>query len=150
VTKSAVGRPKLDQRRVRGSSPVKIVGYGTGPIACKAAFTSDFDLAPGLPLQQVVTNLEVGRKRMDVRPGMRHKYTPLRFDPATGSRQLGGRYLFETWENAVDYVRFTEELELEPGVKFWERSFFIGVNKSAWHVLGAHDFAPMETHFAHR
>ena len=129
---------------------MNIVGYETGSIACKAAFTSDFDLAPGLPLQQVVTNLEVGRKRMDVRPGMRHKYTPLRQDPATGLRQLGGRYLFETWENAVDYERFTEELELEPGVKFWERPFFIGVNKQAWHVVGAYDFAPMAVHFANR
>jgi hypothetical protein len=129
---------------------MNIVGYEAGPIACKAAFTSDFDLAPGLPLQQVVTNLAVGQKRMDVRPGMRHKYTPLRFDPATGLRQLGGRYLFETWENAVDYARFTEELELEPGVKFWERPFFIGVNKQAWHVVGAYDVAPMAAHFAHR
>src|ERR1700755_697768 len=129
---------------------MNIVGYEAGPIACEAAFTSDFDLASGLPLQQVVTNLDVGRKKMDVRTGMRHTYTPLRFDPATGLRQLGGRYLFDTWENAVDYVHFTEELELEPGVKFWQRPFFIGVNKQAWHVVGAYDCAPMAVHFAHR
>jgi hypothetical protein len=77
-------------RRVYEDFPMNIVGYEAGPIVCKAAFTSDFDLAPGLPLQQVVTNLAVGQKRMGVRPGMRHKYTPLRFDPATGLRQLGG------------------------------------------------------------
>jgi hypothetical protein len=129
---------------------MNILGYETGPIACKAAFTSDFDIAPGLPLQQLVTNLEVGRKRMDDRPGMRHKYMPLRFDPATSVRQFGGRYLFETWENAADYVRFTEELELEPGVTFWDRPFFIGVDKHAWHVVGAYDFAPMASHYAHR
>jgi hypothetical protein len=129
---------------------MSILGYETGPIACKAAFTSDFDIAPGLPLQQLVTNLEVGRKRMDDQPGMRHKYMPLRFDPATGVRQFGGRYLFETWENAVGYARFTEELELEPGVKFWNRPFFIGVDKHTWHVVGAHDFTPMATHYAHR
>jgi hypothetical protein len=129
---------------------MNIVGYETGPIACKAAFTSDFDLAPGIPLQQLVTNLEVGRKKMDDRPGMRHKYMPLRFDPATAVRQFGGRYLFETWEHALDYVRFTEELELEPGVRFWDRPFFIGVEKHAWHVIGAYDFAPMATHYAHR
>ena len=57
---------------------MNIIGYETGPIACKAAFTADFDMAAALPLQQIVTNLEVGRKIMDVRPGMRHKYTPLR------------------------------------------------------------------------
>ena len=130
---------------------MNVVGYETGPIACRAAFTADFDMANALPLQQIVTNLEVGRKAMDVRPGMRHKYTPLRFDPATGARQMGGRYLFEKWENAVDYLRFTtEELELEPGVKFWNRPFFFGVDKHAWHVVGAHDFAAMASHYANR
>lgn len=130
---------------------MNIIGYKTGPIACKAAFTADFDMAAALSLQQIVTNLEVGRKAMDVRPGMRHKYTPLRFDPATGIHQIGGRYLFETWENAADYLRFTSvELELEPGVKFWDRHFFIGVDKHAWHVIGAYDFTPMATHYASR
>src|SRR5882757_10728613 len=71
-----------------------------------------------------------------------------RFDPVTGVHQIGGRYLFETWENVTDYLRFTsEELELEPGVKFWDRPFFIGVDKHAWHVIGAHDFTPMATHY---
>jgi hypothetical protein len=130
---------------------MNIIGYETGPIACKAAFTADFDMAAALSLQQIVTNLEVGRKTMDVRPGMRHKYTPLRFDPATGAHQIGGRYLFDTWENVVDYLRFTsEELELEPGVKFWDRPVFIGVDKHAWHVIGAYDFMPMATHYANR
>ena len=130
---------------------MNVIGYEAGPIACKAAFTADFDMATALSLQQIVTNLEVGRKVMDVRPGMRHKYTPLRFDPATGIHQIGGRYLFETWENVIDYLRFTsEELELEPGVKFWDRPFFIGVDKHAWHVIGAYDFTPMATHYANR
>lgn len=130
---------------------MNVIGYETGPIACKAAFTADFDMAAALSLQQIVTNLEVGRKIMDVRPGMRHKYTPLRFDPATGIHQIGGRYLFDTWENVVDYLRFTsEELELEPGVKFWDRPVFIGVDKHAWHVIGAYDFTPMATHYANR
>ncbi|MGJ4945579.1 hypothetical protein ACQR1W_33810 [Bradyrhizobium sp. HKCCYLS1011] len=130
---------------------MNVIGYETGPIACRAAFTADFEMAAGLSLQQIITNLEVGRKIMDVRPGMRHKYTPLRFDPATGIRQIGGRYLFDTWKNVVDYLRFTsEELELEPGVTFWDRPFFIGVDKHAWHVIGAHDFTPMPTHYANR
>jgi hypothetical protein len=130
---------------------MNIVGYETGAIKCEAAFTSDFAVAPALSLQQIVTNLEVGRKRMDVRSGMRHKYVPLRFDPATGAHLIGGRYLFKTWADVVDYVHFTtEELELEPGVKFWDRPFFIGVDKHAWHVIGAYDFAPMATHYAHR
>jgi hypothetical protein len=130
---------------------MNVVGYQPGPIGCKAAFTADFDMASVFSVQQIVSNLEVGRKVMDVRPGMRHKYTPLRFDPATGVLQIGGRYLFETWENVVDYLRFTsEELELEPGVKFWDRPFFIQVDKHLWNVVGAHDFTPMAKHYANR
>jgi hypothetical protein len=144
-------RTEIDEKIVQEESSMNVVGYETGLIACKAAFTADFDMAAALSLQQIVTNIEVGRKIMDVRQGMRHKYTPLRFDPATGAHQIGGRYLFETWENVVDYLRFTsEELELEPGVKFWDRPFFIGVDKHAWHVIGAYDFAPMATHYANR
>ena len=82
---------------------------------------------------------------------MRSKYVPLRFDPATGAHQIGGRYLFDTWEDVSDYVRFTtEELEFEPGVKFWERPFFSNIDKRAWHVVGAHEFMPLAMHYASR
>ena len=131
---------------------MEILGYETGPIACQAAFTSDFAVPTDMPVQQLVNNVEKERPSMDGRPGMRHKYMPLRFDPATGAHQVGGRYLFDSWDDVVDYVRFTsEELEFEPGVKFWDRPFFLGVDKHAWHVTGAHDFAPMaSTHYVNR
>jgi hypothetical protein len=73
-----------------------IRGYGTGPITADAAFTSDFAIPDDIPMQSLINMLEIERRSMDVRPGMRHKYTPLRFDPATGARQVGGRYLFDT------------------------------------------------------
>src|ERR1700761_7743921 len=126
-----------EDRELEGEA-ASITGYKVGPIACRAAFTADFGMAPVLSIQQIVTNLEVGRKSMDVRRGMRHKYVPIRRDPTNGMHQIGGRYLFDTWEDAVDYLRFTsEELELE---KFWDRPFFIGVDKHLWHVVGAYDF----------
>jgi hypothetical protein len=123
-----------------------IRGYETGPINAQAAFTSDFTIPDDLPLQKVVDMLEIERRPMDIRPGMDRKYTPLRFDPATGIRQVGGRYLFDTWENALDYGEFTsKELEFEPGVKFWDRPFFLGVDRKIWRVTGAHDFTPLAT-----
>ena len=123
-----------------------IRGYGTGPITVDAAFTSDFAIPDDISMQNLVDMVEIERRSMDVRPGMRHKYTPLRFDPATGARQVGGRYLFDTWETAVDYNTFTsEELEFEPGVKFWDRPFFLGVDRHSWRVTGAHDFTPLAT-----
>lgn len=131
---------------------MEILGYGTGPITCRAAFTSDFAVPADMPVQQLVNNVENERPSMDIRPGMRHKYMPLRFDPATGAHLVGGRYLFDSWDDVVDYVRFTStELEFEPGVKFWDRPFFLGIDKHAWHVVGAHDFTPMaSTHYVNR
>jgi len=123
-----------------------IRGYHTGPIQAAAAYTSDFRIPEDIPLQRLTDMVEVERRSMDVRPGMRHKYMPLRFDPATGARQVGGRYLFDTWENVLDYDRFTSsELEFEPGVKFWDRPFFLNVDRHTWRVAGAHDFTPMAT-----
>lgn len=122
----------------------EVRGYTTGPIKAEAAFTSDFPLDDRYSTQDLVDMLERERPNMDIRPGMRHKYTPLRFDPATGVKYIGGRYLFDTWENVLDYNHFTnEELFPEPGVKFWSR--FPGVDKHYWKVTGAHDFKPMAT-----
>jgi hypothetical protein len=129
-----------------------IRGYETGAITADAAFTSDFAITDGMSMQNLVDMVEIERRSMDIRPGMRHKYMPLRFDPATGARQVGGRYLFDTWEHAVDYSTFTsKELEFEPGVKFWDRPFFLGVDRRVWLVTGAHDFTPLATtHYVNR
>jgi hypothetical protein len=96
--------------------------------------------------------IETERQSMDIRPGMRNKYTPLRFDSATGTRQVGGRYIFDTWEDVLDYDRFTSsELEFERGVKFWDRPFFLDVDRHNWRLAGAHDFTPMaSTHHVSR
>jgi NADPH2:quinone reductase len=131
---------------------MQILGYDTGPITCRAAFTSDFAVPADMLIQQLVNNVENERASMDVRRGMRHKYVPLRFDPATGAHLVGGRYLFDSWDDVVDYVRFTSsELEFEPGVKFWDRQFFLDIDKRAWYVVGAHDFTPIaSTHYVNR
>jgi len=130
---------------------MNVAGYETGPIACQAAFIADFDVAANIPLPHLVSKVDTDRRRMDVRRGMRSKYVPLRFDPATGAHQIGGRYLFEAWDDVLDYMRFTsEELEFEPGTKFWNRPFFSNIDKRAWQVVGAHDFTPLATHYVSR
>jgi hypothetical protein len=128
-----------------------IRGYDTGPIACQAAFTADFTAPAGVTVDLLVNASEEDRPSMDVRPGMRHKYTPLRFDPADGTIHSGGRYLFDNVADADDYLRFTTaELELEPSVKFWDRPFFLGADKRTWRVVGAEDLMPIGTHFVSR
>lgn len=125
---------------------MSILNYQTGPIKAEAAFTSDFPVASEINIQDLVNMQEIERRSMDVRPGMRHKYMPLGFDRFSGALWTGGRYLFDTWENVQDYGRFTsEELEFEPGVKFWSRPFFLNVQRYIWRVAGAHDFKPMAT-----
>src|ERR1700760_4845084 len=88
---------------------MKIAGYEIGPIECRGAFTADFVVPTTMPIQHLVTNMEIGRKKMDIRSGMRSKYMPLRFDPATGAHLTGGRYLFDTWDDLLGYVRVTSE-----------------------------------------
>jgi len=130
---------------------MNIAGYKTGAVACQAAFIADFDVDPNIPTSVLVSKIETDRGRMDVRRGMRSKYVPLRFDPATGAHQIGGRYLYDAWDDVLDYMRFTsEELEFEPGIKFWDRSFFTNIDKRAWQVVGAHDFTPLQTHYVSR
>ena len=130
---------------------MNILGYETGPVRCRAAFIADFDIDRDISMAHVVSGIDRDRRTMAARPGMRNKYVPLRFDPATGAHQIGGRYLFDTWEDVTDYMHFTaEELEFEPDVKFWERPFFSNIDKRAWHVIGAHDFMPLAMHYASR
>ncbi|MET0493315.1 MAG: hypothetical protein ABW000_09325 [Actinoplanes sp.] len=125
---------------------MEIRSYDTGAIRAEAAYTADFAIPREIEIQYLVDMLEIERRSMDVRPGMRHKYTPLRFEPATGATLIGGRYLFDTWSNVLDYEEFTSgELEFEPGVKFWSRPFFLGVDRHIWKVAGAHDFTPLAT-----
>jgi len=80
-------------------------------------------------------------------PGMRHKYLPLRHDPATGAISTGGRYLFRAYEDATKYRDFLEAKVL-PGEQttFWKRPFFSNTMRFAWRAAGAHDLAPITTH----
>ncbi|WP_067706965.1 hypothetical protein [Nocardia yamanashiensis] len=128
-----------------------IRGYELGPITAEAAFTSDFAVAPEVPMADLVNKQEIERRIMDDRPGMLMKYMPARYDAVTGRILTGGRYLFDTWANVEEYRRFTaEELEFEPGVKFWSRPFFLGVDRHIWRVAGAHNFTPIGDHAVDR
>ena len=82
---------------------------------------------------------------------MRHKYLPLRHDPATGAISSGGRYLFRGYADATKYRDFLEA-KVFPGEQttFWKRPFFFNTVRFAWCVTGAHDLAPITTHDLNR
>jgi hypothetical protein len=126
-------------------------GYKTGPIAATGAFTSEIDVPPFATPGILTTVVEADRPSFDKRPGMRHKYLPLRHDPATGVISAGGRYLFETYEQATAFRDYLEALVV-PGesTTFWNRPWFIKPVRFAWRVAGAHDLAPIATHDLNR
>jgi hypothetical protein len=95
----------------------------------------------------ILTLAEADRPYLVQQPGMRHKYLPLRHDPATGALSTGGRYLFRSYEEAAKYRDFLEK-KVFPGEQttFWNRPFFSNTIRFAWRVVGAHDLAPITTH----
>jgi hypothetical protein len=126
---------------------MNVRGYSTGPIDAKGAFTSEIDLPPVIKPGPLNTLAEQDRPHFVDRQGMRHKYLPLRHDPATGAISTGGRYLFRGYEDATRYRDFLEA-KVFPGEQttFWKRPFFFNTIRFVWRVTGAHDIAPISTH----
>ena len=126
-------------------------GYPIGPIDAKGAFTSEIDLPPMIKPGPLNTLAEVDRPHLVDQPGMRHKYLPLRHDPATGAISSGGRYLFRGYEDATKYRDFLEaKVFPSEQTTFWKRPFFFNTIRFAWRVAGAHDLAPITTHDLNR
>ena len=122
-------------------------GYQTGTIDAKGAFTSEIDLPASLRPVEINTRAEVDRPHMVDQPGMRHKYLPLRHDPATGALSSGGSYLFRRYEDAVKYRDFLEaKVFAGEQTTFWRRPFFSNTVRFAWRVIGAYDLATIATH----
>jgi hypothetical protein len=78
---------------------------------------------------------------MAKRPGMRQKHLPFQIASKSGNFLSGGRYLFDTVENAENYKSWVENDFVLDGVKFFERPFFIDPLCHVWSVIGAYDLA---------
>src|SRR5215472_4350928 len=128
-----------------------VLGYPIGPIDAKGAFTSEIDLPRIIKPGPLNTVAEEDRPHIVDQPGMRHKYLPLRHDPATGTISSGGHYLFRNYDDATKFRDFLEE-KVFPGEQttFWKRPFFNKTVRFAWRVTGAHDLAPITTHDLNR
>lgn len=80
--------------------------------------------------------VEIERRTMDARP-------------STGTRQVGGVSVSSIPGRTPSTT--TGSLEFEPSVKFWDRPFFLGVDRHLRRITGAHDFTPLAaTHYTNR
>ncbi|PSN65154.1 hypothetical protein BS50DRAFT_527337, partial [Corynespora cassiicola Philippines] len=125
-----------------------IKGYEIGEIKAKAAFTSDIILDARIDISTCVNEQDLGRREMDVRKGMYIKYVPYQPHPVTGQVMAGGRYLFDTWEDVLDYDHWTTNVYEygNPPEKFWSWSMMKKVDRWNWCVTGAYHFSHPETH----
>jgi hypothetical protein len=109
------------------------------------AFTCDFGLPGDFPLAGAVPILERDRLYMSARPGFLHKHIPLSLDFATGNLFSGGRYLFDSVQDAEDYKVWIENDYILDGVEFFNRPYFLNPECHAWSVIGAQDFGDIHT-----
>lgn len=130
-----------------------IKGYDIGEIKAEAAFTADLILDERVSnIADAVNQQNMSRREMDLRKGMYIKYVPYHPHPVTGQIMVGGRYLFDTWEDAAEYDDWTSNVyEVgDPPEKFWQWPMWKKVDRWAWRVAGAHNFSHPETHGLHR
>ncbi|KAH8168453.1 hypothetical protein LIA77_11717 [Sarocladium implicatum] len=118
-------RPRATQTHLNK----KIEGYELGGVRATGAITSELIVAgTGVPLQAFIDAQYLDSITMSRQPGMYHKYLPYLYDEVTGKLISGGRYLFDTYEDAKEYVRWLkEEFEL-------------------WKTVGAYNFTLIGDH----
>ncbi|KAH7361653.1 hypothetical protein B0T11DRAFT_279304 [Plectosphaerella cucumerina] len=133
-------------------SASSIKGYEVGELTAKAGFTADMILDEHLDIAAAVNSQDMSRVDMALRKGMYIKTVPYYLHPVTGQIIVGGRYLFDTYEDAVNYADWStkEYLVGDPPAHFWDLPIFSNVQRWIWRVAGAHHFSLPEKHGLHR
>lgn len=115
-----------------------------GGIKARGAFTCDFALPGDFPFAQVAPVIERDRMYMAERPGMQRKQIPMRFDPSTGDLLTGGRYLFDTEQDAAKYKSWVEDEFILDGTRFFDRPYFLNPDCHSWGVVAAHNLKDIQ------
>jgi hypothetical protein len=111
------------------------------------AFTCDFGLSADISLADAPAGLERDRMFQSAQRGFVRKLVPFVVDPETAALFSGGRYLFDTQEDADAYREWiTNDFALD-GVRFFDRPFFLDPDCRAWAVIGARHFT--DIHASH-
>jgi len=131
-----------------GARPEAGATQPDGDLTARGAFTCDFGLPANMPFDQVPAILERDRTFMSARRGFVRKLVPLGIDPFTGDLSSGGRYLFDSKQNADAYRDWVTNDFVLDGVPFFDRPYFIAPDCHSWEVVGAHDFSDIHTSHA--
>lgn len=119
--------------------------YAPGPINVEGCAFDDFLLTDHLPPHEAPATIERDRLIMSARPGFNRKLLPLRVEQESGKVYSGGRYLFDTYENARAFADWCEhEFEID-GVLILQRPDFADVTASVYRVIGAYDYKDIHT-----
>ena len=120
--------------------------YGRGPIDVKGCVTSVMVMRGDQPPDAVPNVIERDRQHMSARPGIHLKLLPVLQTPQACEVLTGGAYLFDTIEDARAFAHWTENEFVIDGVPFVEMPALLSRTAKVWQVLGAENFAPVETH----
>jgi len=105
------------------------------PALPRGAFTCDFAMPPGIPPELIPLTIERDRHHMAAQPGFVSKHIPLAVD-ANGAMHAGGRYLFETRQQARAYHQWLKDGFIIDGVAFLSRPELLDAEAYDWDVLG--------------
>ncbi len=119
--------------------------YQTGSIDVEGCVISNFILTDFLPAEQAANTIERDRLIMSARPGFNRKLLPFSIDQNTGERHSGGRYLFDTYENALDYANWCRHDFKIDGVLMFDRPDFADVKADVYRIIAAEDFASVHS-----
>jgi len=114
-----------------------------GDLPHQGAFTCELTVGTELSLSQAASDIERDRMLMS-HQGMRQKMLPIAFGP-NNTLLMGGRYLFDTEEQAEDYEDFVLHRYVLNDVQFVDRVYFKDHDCRHWKTIGAHDFADFRT-----
>lgn len=119
--------------------------FSPGPIDVGGCVFDDFRLTDHLPPHEAPATIERDRLIMSARPGFNRKLLPLRVEQNSADVYSGGRYLIDTYENAVAFGDWCKnDFEID-GVLILDRPDFADVSASVYRVIGAHDFKDVHT-----
>ena len=110
------------------------------------AFTCDFAVSKNVSPLDIVPMIERDRTFQSARPGFLRKFIPLRIDHASGNFLSGGRYLFRTAQDALQYQTWLWRDFVLDGVAFFDLPAFLNPECHAWDVVGVADLAPYDDH----